>query len=335
MESYEKLKTTPFEQISFKKCCIIRSGSTPADRNNNLKSGTILFKTTDIRNKPLIDNEYYYISNFIHQRMKKTSIHKKDILLNIVGATLDVIGRSAFINKLLDKNEGNITQAMVLLRLTNEKILPGYLFSYLNTRFAQDQMKRYARPTGQYNLNLAEIGLIIIPKLPIKDQTTIEKLILLSEKKLFTSQDLYTQAKQLLEQELGLDKLKFKKPVGYEASFSEVVNNNRADAEFYHIQFEPIINTALNYKNGWLPLCKVSNYITPNIDVQKFDKKFAYIEIGDVNISDGTYDFNKIHSNNLPANAKIKLRGGEIIISQVRPTRGAIAIVDDALNIDT
>ena len=31
----------------------------------------------------------------------------------------------------------------------------------------------------------------------------------------------------------------------------------------------------------------------------------------------------------LPPNAKIKLKGGELIISKVRPTRGAIGVVPD------
>jgi len=36
------------------------------------------------------------------------------------------------------------------------------------------------------------------------------------------SQSLYTQAQETLEQELGLDKLKFKQPMGYETNFRDV-----------------------------------------------------------------------------------------------------------------
>lgn len=52
------------------------------------------------------------------------------------------------------------------------------------------------------------------------------------------SRSAYTQAQQLLESELGLDKLRFDKPVGYAARFSVVgltdsVNANRIDAQCF------------------------------------------------------------------------------------------------------
>lgn len=64
----------------------------------------------------------------------------------------------------------------------------------------------------------------------------------------------------------------------------------------------------------------------------KHSGDFEYIEIGDVSVGDGAYTTTKINSKDLPANAKIKLSGGEILFSQVRPTRGAIAIVNDELD---
>ncbi|MFH1898385.1 MAG: hypothetical protein ABH886_09165 [Candidatus Desantisbacteria bacterium] len=44
----------------------------------------------------------------------------------------------------------------------------------------------------------------------------------------------------MLESELGLNKLRFDKPLSYEARLSEVVGNNRADAEFYQPMYETI-----------------------------------------------------------------------------------------------
>ena len=55
---------------------------------------------------------------------------------------------------------------------------------------------------------------------------------------------------------------------------------------------------------------------------------YQYIEIGDINVSDGSYSFNEVAIEDLPANAKIMVKKGDILISTVRPNRGAVAIVE-------
>ena len=87
-----------------------------------------------------------------------------------------------------------------------------------------------------------------------------------------------------------------------------------------------------SYLLGWSPLGNLTSRILPNFDARKHSGDFEYIEIGDVSVGDGAYTTTKINSKDLPANAKIKLSGGEILFSQVRPTRGAIAIVNDELD---
>jgi restriction endonuclease S subunit len=183
--------------------------------------------------------EYYRISNTIHHRMAKTRIAEHDVLLNIVGATLDVIGRSGFVAKL--EGEANITQAMVFLRSRTPNLLSGYLFAFLNTNYGKDQVARYARPTGQYNLNLQEVGHILIPLIPLPEQEAIETLILNSSELLENSYDCYTAAQQLLESELDLDRLTFKKPVGYTARFKELEKSRRADPEHFYPAFQNLV----------------------------------------------------------------------------------------------
>lgn len=236
-ESFDSLNRVKYELTRLRHACLIRSGTTPPDRVDGLQEGAILYKTTDIRNSVIPSRGgYYRISDAIHHRMSKTRISEGDVLLNIVGATLEVIGRSGFVAHL--ENEANITQAMAFLRSRTPQLLSGYLFTYLNTRFAQDQIARYARPTGQYNLNLQEVGYILIPLLPLVEQEIIEQTIYQSSSLLEQADDSYTQAQQLLESELGLNKLHFNKPVGYTARFSVVglsdsVNANRIDAQCF------------------------------------------------------------------------------------------------------
>ena len=244
-KSFNELLNSHLKLYKLKELCVIRSGSTPSDRDDNLSNGPILLKTTDIRNNVICPyGDFYHISQMIFDRMRSTKLSDNDVLFNIVGATLDVIGRSGFI---LNFIKANITQAMVLLRCKNNKIRPGYLFAYLNTYYAQDQVKRYARPTGQYNLNLKEVGHIAIPLLETIYQKEIESYVLNASQELNQSFELYTQAQQLLDQELGLGKLKFEKPVGYKVRFSEVVSSNRLDAQHFQFKFKQLITQIKKY----------------------------------------------------------------------------------------
>lgn len=236
--TFQKLFKSNFQLKKLRQTCIIKSGTTPRDRDDNLDSGPILFKTTDIRNSVLNPfGNYYHINTSIHDRMSTTKLSANDVLLNIVGASLDVIGRSGIILHYFE--EANITQAMVLLRIKKE-LTPGYLFTFLNTKFAQDQIKRYARPTGQFNLNLNEVGHILIPILSQEIQIEVHKLILKSGELQYLSQSLYKQASDLLIKSLGLDKIIFQNPKSYTATFSEVISNSRNDADFFQTKYRQL-----------------------------------------------------------------------------------------------
>lgn len=236
-QSFERIFQTGLPVTRLRRVCIIRSGTTPADRVDGLSAGPILFKTTDIRNGIIPPKgDYYRITDDVHHRMAKTILEDRDVLLNIVGATLEVIGRSAFVSRL--DGEANITQAMVFLRCQTPDILPGFLFAYLNTKYGQDQIARYARPTGQYNLNLQEVGHICIPLLPVHEQQAIEQLVLSAGNLQDESSANYAKAEQHFESELGLNKLTFQKPVGYAARFStvgwsETFSAGRVDAQCF------------------------------------------------------------------------------------------------------
>lgn len=248
LESYDEIQKLPWENKKLSQCCFIKSGTTPIDRNDEEKKGAILFKTTDIRNNVLLpSDDLYRISEDIHKRMQKTRLQKEDILLNIVGASLSVIGRSSFVNSILDDNEANITQAMALLRNKTSDVLPGYLFAYLNTVYAQDQIKRYARPTGQYNLNLFEVGEIVIPIIPKELQEQVAELVLDSEQKMNMSQNLYFEAEELLNQQLKLDQIVGQKKKYSETSFLNISKSHRLDAQHFQDKFADLINHLSNF----------------------------------------------------------------------------------------
>ncbi len=237
--------------------CQIKSGATPRDRDDNLTDGVILLKTTDIRNKPLSDNlDYYHISEEINQRMKSTELQEGDVLINIVGATLGVIGRISVVPKSFPK--ANITQAMALIRTANKtKFLSGYVFTFLLSQYGNLQAKRLARPTGQYNLNLQEVSTIKIVTASLKIQNEVEKLILKYLDTTSTLERLYSQAEQLLLADLNLTDYT---PIDTNTSTRDLVDclaDDRFDAEYWQPKYDEI-----EIKTSGIPQVPLSEIVT-------------------------------------------------------------------------
>ncbi len=104
------------------------------------------------------------------------------------------------------------------------------------------------------------------------------------------AKDLYKQAQQLLESELGLDKLSFQKPMGYIAWLSKLELSRRADADFFnpelrHYQCELEKHHQLKPLPNYANVLKFSNppYATEGIPIitQKHLGKIAPDNYGD------------------------------------------------------
>jgi len=326
LEIYNYLKSRKFKLNN--EISLIKSGTTPKNRDEALRTGIVLLKTNNIRNNILSyeKDSFFYIDENLNDKMKSTQLRTDDVLINIVGATTDVIGRTALVTDNFPKS--NITQAMAFNRIIDNNYLSEYLFIFLQTYFGQIQVKRLARPTGQYNLNLDEIGRFIIPKVNIVFQSEIETLVKLSHQKLQTSKTLYKQAEELLLKELDLLDFKPSNENIAIKSFSEsFLKTGRLDSEYYQPKYHEILEKIRNYRGGWDYI--KNEFIHIKTTFKKDKEYYNYLEIGDINISDGNYSYNKIHKNYLPANAKIKVQKNDIVISKVRPNRGAVSIIKD------
>jgi type I restriction enzyme M protein len=222
----------------------IKSGSTPSVRDENLKSGAILLKTNDIRNNILTSNnfqDFFYIDLETNKRMAATQLNANDVLINIVGATTDVIGRVALVPEHFPSS--NITQAMALCRVTNQKILPEALFVFLNSKYGNKQVRRMARPTGQFNLNLIEVGSFEIPTFSTKFQNVLGGLVIKSKDISSDAEKNYNNASTtLLEFANFKDYTPTLKNTETKTFKNSLVRSDRLDAEFYQTKFDELYN---------------------------------------------------------------------------------------------
>ena len=114
-------------------------------------------------------------------------------------------------------------------------------------------------------------------------------------------------------------------------NFSEL--EGRLDPLFYTSQFVEITN-ALKKTTSYKLLGQVVNFSNEFWNQKDYYKEsFPYIEIGAINITDGTIrEIVYIPVEEAPSRAKVIVRTNDIIISTTRPGRGAIAKITEHEN---
>lgn len=275
-------------------------------------------RNKDINDFVISDDDPALIPENVYGPLKQFHIQKEDLLLTVVGT----LGKVAIAQ---EKDNKSIFSCKSTL-LKSRKVNPYYLLTYLNSPTGQIFSLRGKRGAIQEGLNLTDLKDIKVFIPSTNFQKYIENLIKKSFGLLDNSKSLYSQAEQLLLSELGLLNWKPKRALAFVKKFSDTQKAERFDAEYFLPNYEEIVESVKRYKGGF---DIIKEQFKPNKKSFKkiLDKEYQYVEIGCVNISDGSTEPILMRGADLPANAKIKLQKNDVIVSKVRPYRGAIGIV--------
>ena len=179
-------------------------------------------------------SEKKYISEEKAKQMPKNLLRKGDILFIRTGAVGDSTVYTGEPPKV-------IASAHILIAKPNFTVSPYYLAVFFNTSLGKNLIIR-----GTYGALQPEIAPNYIKNLPVpifsKDLIIkIEKSFLKSQVLLQESQNLYSQAENLLLEELGLKDFKPKYKKTYNAKLSDAFSAHRIDAEYFQPAYEEII----------------------------------------------------------------------------------------------
>jgi len=294
---------------------------------NTEGDGYPIFRMNEIENCfALRPEKFAAIPNFIFQQYK---LNENDVLFNRTNS-FEFVGRTGIV-----KDQTDCTFASYLIRLVPDSniILPEYLTIYLNTPFGIGQIKRRAmRSINQANVSGAEVKKILIPIASVAEQQKVANDLNDAFSAARKGEQLYKDAQHLLESELGLDKLTFKRPVGYTARFSDTLTNGRFDADYYRPQFAAIQQTVKDYSNGYEPLISIAAALKPNIDPTKTPNQlYNYIELSNINPTLGTVDgFASMLGKDLPSRARRQVINGDVIASAVVGSVDKAAVIGAA-----
>ncbi len=251
--------------------------------------------------------------------MKRSHFREGDVLLSIVGT----IGSLSVVPHGIGDATGSCKIAILRKK---SPYSPFALAAFLATKFGQLQIKRNTRGAVQMGLILRDLSKIRIPDLSDKVLQKVDILIQEAIKKNHEARISYSSAEELLSSALKEGDLKLSHPLSYTAKFSDIMRERRTDAEYYQPKYDEYFAKIKKYPGG---ISKVSNHFKQNKDTIKFTlPEYNYIEIGDINIGNGEATFNLLPTEDLPANAKHLVKRGDILISKVRPYRGAVSVID-------
>lgn len=271
----------------------------------------------DVKPFVLKNSENRYVPFCDFQRLKKYALKDKDILISVVGT----LGNACIVQK--GDLPGIFSCKSTVIR--TKKFNPVFVLTYLNCKYGKELLLRKERGAIQKGLNLDDLKTIIIPIFCDKFQSNIETIFYTAQKKIETHSALYQTAEAILLTTLGIQDFTPSQDKVNVKSFKEsFLTTGRLDAEYYQKKYEDYYQLITSKSFTYIK----DEYIHIKTPSKKEKKGYYYIEIGDVNVSDGNCNPNYINTEDLPANAKTIVEKGDIIISNVRPYRGAVSIIN-------
>jgi type I restriction enzyme S subunit len=285
---------------------------------DNQKSEVRYLRAKDIKDNFLLNDDPVFVSKDYFSKQKRSHIKGLNILMSIMGSIGDItITPESFETCLANR-------AICIIK--DIKINPYYLFAYMTSRVADKNIQRIKKGGIQERINLELLNEIKIPILSEFFQLQIEEIVKLAYQKQTQSKQLYREAEELLLAELGLLDYEIKHSLCFTTTKNEVSESHRYDTEYFQPKYAEIIKKIEEYEGGW---DLVKNQFEQNTILSKKDKDYYnYVEISDVNISNGEITPNKVDVKDIPANGKRKLFKNDLLISKVRPYRGAISFID-------
>lgn len=182
-------------------------------------------------------------------------------------------------------------------------------------------------PSIQSNFSPAQFKQIKIPIFSAELQKEIEIFLLESYGSLKKSKSIYSQAENLLLEELGLKDFEHEVGLWSMVNLSDVRKFSRLDAEYYQPKYAALIS---KIKRGD---AKLLSGIIENVPA-KFDPgkepsdTFRYVELSNVDSSIGIIDgFSEVLGREAPSRAKRALKIGDVIVSSVEGSLGKVALV--------
>lgn len=311
------------EYFPLTKFTSVSDGNHMAISDRFITVGIPYYRGQDVKSFFIEDSQPICIDeeSFGSSYMMRSHLQKGDVLLSIVGT----IGKLSLVN-----SNRKATCSCKLAILRPQKGVSGEVIAtFLTSKYGQNQIKKYTRGAVQMGLILEDMDQLLVPNFSNEFITKITELFTDMNQAKTNSILVYDEANRLLLDRLSIEtQFEDNGIISTSKLLSESFKvSGRLDAEYYQTKYEQYEEIIKNNKLGFTIIKKEFDLITKKCD--RSLEQYPYIEIGDINVSTGVATSNIIMTEALPDNAKIMTKVNDVLVSTVRPNRGAVSILEE------
>ena len=273
----------------------------------------------DVKPFLLQDTSPRYMADSDFFRLKKYALSSNDILVSVVGT----LGNACIIQN----HEIPAIFSCKSTAIKSTGINPFYLLCYLNSKYGKSLLLRKERGAIQKGLNLYDLKTLDTPMFSDLFSECIEMCVNRSFDCIRQAKCNYRDATKQIEEIVGQEQELPEINCSTKTISESFSSTGRLGAEFYQEKYRAYETGILSAAQGYTYIKKEFLQIKEKCS-RELDA-YNYVEIGDIDVGAGTATFNAVNTSELPDNAKIRTKPGDLLVSTVRPNRGAVAILED------
>ena len=247
-----------------------------ADEYTNDNSAPALLQTRNIKEFIVDDSDVVHIDRKFHECLRKSQIHKGDILVARSGS----FGNAAVWLKSDIVNSSDI----IIVESDTSRIDACYLVAMLNSRFGRFQLERFASGAVQGHVNLTILENLKIPVFGQSFQARVAELIKAAYKCFEESKAGFCEANGKLLAELGLASWTPTDKAISVKHYSDFVSAERFDAEYFQPKYDELFalldRCTTRPLGGDTGLVDIQRSIEPGSDAYA-DKGIPFVRIAD------------------------------------------------------
>ncbi len=285
------------------------------------ESGVLYLLSECVKEGYIEKSKCRYITEEKNRELRRSCLHPGDIVVTKTGV---YFGKSAVIPESISEANTIAHVGKITLKAHYNSY---YVSTFLNCKYGYYQLRRRGIKATRPEIKLVEFPDIVVPEYSDSFYTLVETAVRKANQYLEAASSTIDLATQQLMDILATDldnvNLINKEIVSFSKSFQ---STGRLDAEYYQAKYKDYETAVINAPAGY---SFIKNMFVPVKDVcSRVLDAYNYVEIGDVDVGTGSASYNTIRTNDLPDNAKIMTQQGDVLVSTVRPNRGAVAILE-------
>jgi restriction endonuclease S subunit len=285
--------------------------------------GIPYIRVTDLKEDGISWDTVPHIPRHVHEQLPKSKVYLGDVLYSMAGT----IGLAVVAPE--DLGDCNSNQAIAKIRLRSGELSPHFLAAFLNSRLGRYQSERIANGQIVLNINLGEIGELLVPVPPRHVQDRIASLMSEAFRKRNEERTnlrrLRSETEDYVLRELGLAFLPKTDNKHFLVSASALAGKR--------FDVAPWANVAdLKIQIKTVPLHEIAEISHRALIASKTPSAlFSYIGMTDVNALTGEVRIRSLLGSDINSN-KVLIKGGDIVFARIEPciyNRKTALIPDD------